>query len=70
MTIERLRERLIYHCYQYYVKADPRITDYEYDMLFKELERREKIEGTVFNSPTQMIYGDRKDQYPEHIRSL
>ena len=66
--IEKLRRRLIKCCYWYYVKAEPLIPDYKFDMLFKELEQLEKISDCVFYptlySPTQMIYGDLDDQYP------
>jgi len=66
--IEKLRRKLIKCCYWYYVKSEPLISDYTFDMLFKELEELEKIPDCVFYptpySPTQMIYGDLDSQYP------
>lgn len=66
--IKKLRRKLIKCCYWYYVKSEPLISDYAFDMLFKELETLEKISDCVFYptpySPTQMIYGDLESQYP------
>ena len=36
--------------YQYYVKNKPTISDYEVDMLLKELETLEKQEGIILNA--------------------
>ena len=36
--IHKLRDDINYHNYQYYVKNNPVISDYEYDMLLKKLE--------------------------------
>jgi len=64
--IEKLKQFLIRCCYWYYVKADPLITDYEYDQYIKTLQQLEDISG-VFDddSPTQKIWGDCEDQYTE-----
>ena len=40
--IRRLREEINRHDYLYYVKAQPEISDYEYDKLMKKLEELEK----------------------------
>ena len=37
-----LREKLDFYSYQYYTLDKPTITDYDYDMLYRELET---IEG-------------------------
>lgn len=42
MDIEKLREELRRHSYLYYVKDDPEISDYEYDMMMRELIRAEE----------------------------
>ena len=42
MDIEKLREELKRHSYLYYVKDDPEITDYEYDMMMKKLIEEEE----------------------------
>ena len=36
--IQKLRDEINYHNYQYYVENNPVISDYEYDMLLKKLE--------------------------------
>lgn len=64
--IEAQKRWLIRCCYWYYVKSQPLISDYAFDMAFKELEKREQSVGVIdLKSPTQMIYGDLEDQYPE-----
>ena len=40
--IEGLRDVLRFHEYRYYILNDPLISDYEYDQLFKALEKIEK----------------------------
>jgi len=64
--VDCMRRWLIRCCYWYYVKADPLISDYHFDLIFKELEAREKRESNFDpESPTQIIYGDLEEQYPE-----
>jgi len=62
--IESLRSVLRFHEYRYYVQNDPLISDFEYDLLYKLLERVEK-ENPGFitvDSPTQRVgYGLVKD---------
>lgn len=55
--IEELREVLRFHEYRYYVMNDPLIADFEYDTLYKQLERLERESpGLVTpNSPTQRV---------------
>ena len=69
--IDCLKQFLIRCCYQYYVKSDPMVRDKVYDILFSDLKywelmrlRKEDIEPDS-DSPTQMIWGDRDDQYPD-----
>ena len=64
---QKLERLIIEHCYWYYVKSQPRISDHEFDMLFKKLQKLEESLGTHPKSPTQMIYGDVADQYPAWI---
>ena len=40
--IERLRDELNRHNYNYYVLNTPEISDRDFDMMMKELERLEK----------------------------
>uniref|UniRef100_A0A7C4M522 DNA ligase n=1 Tax=candidate division CPR3 bacterium TaxID=2268181 RepID=A0A7C4M522_UNCC3 len=55
--IETLRKEIEYHNHRYYVLDDPEISDREYDLLLRELEKLE-IENPEFldpNSPTQRV---------------
>src|SRR5438874_12153789 len=55
--IESLRNALRFHEYRYYVLNDPLISDYEYDQLYKALEKIE-IENPKLvsgDSPTQRV---------------
>ena len=55
--IEQLRDVLRFHEYRYYVQSDPLISDFEYDTLYKQLERFEaENPGQVTeDSPTQRV---------------
>jgi len=55
--IGRLREVLRFHEYRYYVVNDPLLSDYEYDQLYKELEKIEKENPELItpDSPTQRV---------------
>ena len=55
--IEKLREQLRYHAYQYYVLDDPDIPDAEYDRLYQQLLALEKDHPELItaDSPTQRV---------------
>jgi DNA ligase (NAD+) len=55
--IEDVRNVLRFHEYRYYVLNEPLISDFEYDQLYKYLERIEKNhpELVVKDSPTQRV---------------
>ena len=55
--INQLCETINNHNIQYYVHDNPLISDYEYDILFKELEKLEKKYPDLIssNSPTQRV---------------
>ena len=57
--IQELQEILNKHNISYYVYDEPTISDYEYDLLLKELESLEKKhpELITVNSPTQRVGG-------------
>ena len=58
--IEELTKLLTYHSHQYYVLDNPEITDYEYDMLLRELKNLED-EYPQFRdpaSPTARVIGN------------
>ena len=56
---EELRRQIQHHDYLYYVLAQPEISDYDYDHLFKKLEQFEKEnpEYITPDSPTQRVSG-------------
>lgn len=63
-----LKNLLIRCCYWYYVKAQPIISDREYDQEFNRLKKLEAQTFADTNSPTQMIWGDQESQYPEWVK--
>ena len=56
-TIESLVKKINYHNNQYYIHDNPIISDYEYDILLKELQILEKQypDLIIENSPTQRV---------------
>jgi len=54
---EKLRERIRYHNYRYYVLDDPEIPDAEYDRLLRELQQLEQQHPELItsDSPTQRV---------------
>ncbi|GGA71347.1 DNA ligase [Flavobacterium palustre] len=58
-TIQKLREELNLHNYNYYVLDNPTISDYEFDIKLKELQDLENKHPEFFdpNSPTQRVGG-------------
>jgi DNA ligase (NAD+) len=54
---EELREVLRFHEYRYYILNDPLISDYEYDQLFKALQKIEEENSKLvtLDSPTQRV---------------
>ena len=63
--IEALRHQLEEHNYQYYVLSNPTISDYEFDMKLKELEKLEAEFPQFFdpNSPTQRVGSDLNQEF-------
>ena len=55
--IQKLREEIKYHEKKYYVDNDPQISDYEFDLLVKELEEYERQFPKLITpeSPTQRV---------------
>lgn len=64
--IENLKRLLIYHEWRYYVKNDPIISDYEFDVLFKKLKQIEidYPEWRTPDSPTQRVSSDLSSDFP------
>jgi DNA ligase (NAD+) len=72
--ITTLREELSEHNYKYYVLAAPEISDYDFDMKLKELEKLESEFPQFFdaNSPTQRVGSDISKDFKqvEHTYSM
>jgi len=58
-TIQKLREELNQHNYNYYVLDKPTISDFEFDLKLKQLQELENKHPEYFdeNSPTQRVGG-------------
>lgn len=56
-NIEHLREILRFHEYRYYILTEPLISDFEYDQLYKLLEKVEHNNPSLItkDSPTQRV---------------
>lgn len=69
--IDELREEIEGHNYKYYVLDNPEISDYDYDMLMRELKKLEKEhpEYQDINSPTQRVGGNPLKEFNqiEHV---
>jgi len=62
----QLRELIVYHEWRYYMLNDPILSDFEYDHLFKLLEKLEQDhpELVVPDSPTQRVSSDVAEDLP------
>lgn len=58
--VEELRRLIRHHDHLYYVKAEPEISDLDYDRLFAELKRLEEENPELLtpNSPTRRVGGE------------
>ena len=56
-SIHDLREALRFHEHRYYVLSEPLLSDFEYDKLYKTLEKLEKADPSLItpDSPTQRV---------------
>jgi DNA ligase (NAD+) len=65
--IEKLKSILRFHEYRYYVQNDPLISDFEYDTLYKQLEKYEKEhpESITSDSPTQRVGAGLVKDFPK-----
>lgn len=65
--MRELIELISYHDIKYYVEDNPEISDYEYDMLVRELrDLEEKYPALVLpDSPTQRVSGKALDEFPQ-----
>ena len=60
IRVQKLTEILNKHNYLYYVKSSPEISDYDFDMLLKELQKIEELFPELITeySPTKRVGGD------------
>jgi DNA ligase (NAD+) len=69
--LEELRDVLRFHEYRYAILNDPLIADFEYDILYKELEKLERQypELVSADSPTQRVASALTKDFPtvEHL---
>lgn len=69
--IEELIDKINEHNHNYYVLNEPKITDYDFDMLLKELEALEKETGYVKEySPTQRVGSDILNSFSDVKRDV
>jgi DNA ligase (NAD+) len=70
--IDQLSTELLRHQYLYYVKAEPEISDLEYDRLFDELVELEKKYPQFAwpNSPTKRVGSDLDNTFPEKEHTI
>ena len=64
---QRLQQDLRVHSYWYYIADDPRISDAEYDILFRELQSLEQQYPELIksHSPTQRVGASPSSSFPE-----
>lgn len=63
--LEKLKQEIQTHDYEYYVLDSPSISDYKYDQLYKKLQKLE-VENPQWiepNSPTQRVPGQALDRF-------
>lgn len=67
--IKELKEKINYHSYKYYVLDEPEISDYEYDMMLKELIELEEKHPNLKtpDSPSQRVGGDPLKQFEPFV---
>ncbi|MBL7791413.1 MAG: NAD-dependent DNA ligase LigA [Saprospiraceae bacterium] len=63
--LDDLRQLIIYHEYRYYILNDPVVSDFEYDQLYKLLERLEEEhpDWVTPDSPTQRVSADLTEDF-------
>ena len=64
---QSLTDALAWASYKYYVENDPPMSDFEFDMEFKQLQSLEKTSGVVLSdSPTQRVGSDLQGGFEKH----
>ncbi len=69
---EELRKLLNEYSYRYYVLDDPSVSDYEYDMLLRELEELERQHPELItpDSPTQRVGGKALEAFQQVVHEV
>ena len=69
---QQLTEKINYHNNRYYNLDSPEISDYEYDMLLRELENIEEEYPELItpSSPTQKVGGQKGEKFSEVVHSV
>ena len=72
LRAEELREKIVYNSRLYYENDAPEISDYEYDMMFRELTELEEAfpEIKTPDSPTVRVGGKALDRFEKHTHSV
>lgn len=70
--IEELRETLNFHSHKYYVEDNPQINDFDYDVLYRELEDLEKLRPELItpDSPTQRVGGQPLEGFEKVVHTV
>ena len=70
--IDELRELIREHEYKYYILAQPIISDYDFDLLLKELEKLESENPDLItpDSPTQRVGKDLTKEFKPVVHSV
>ncbi|HHV98765.1 MAG TPA: NAD-dependent DNA ligase LigA [Clostridiaceae bacterium] len=70
--INELREIINYHNHKYYVEDNPEISDFEYDALYRELEKLESERPDLItpDSPTQRVGGKPLEGFEKVIHTV
>ncbi len=70
--IKELTEKINYHNRLYYVEDNPKITDFEYDKLYRELEALEKERPDLIkeDSPTQRVGGGTLEGFEKVVHGV
>jgi DNA ligase (NAD+) len=65
-NVEELRNVLRFHEHRYYILNEPLISDFEYDTLYKELEKLEEANPKIVtaDSPTQRVAKGLTKEFP------
>ncbi len=72
VRVEQLRREIEHHNYLYYIKAQPEISDQDYDRLFAELRELEETHPELQSpdSPTNKVGGIVVSQFEQHEHAV